>query len=225
MRQSFTARKLSKAAAAELSGVQDPIPTLPSTYSIHDFHNFSFQGTGISPGLHFHLSATINAVTDIPLVPTMTSDDDGVMNHKFVLHWLNNKEMFFSLEAGKILRELARLALTREDSSGVEQEMMVDTDNGVRSEKRQEGREGGSVTTADTGSGGGMSHAPSITSFNTDISQPSSLSGQQMSLSEALDQKNESLLRQWHQSSDLLFSVHPVRIRASHWLTQNTTYF
>merc|ERR1719334_661690 len=110
MRQSFTARKLSKAAAEEerekADVVQDPIPTLPSTYSIHDFHNFSFQGTGISPGLHFHLSATINAYTDIPLVPTMTSDYDGIVDHKFVLHWLNNKEMFFSLEAGKILREL-----------------------------------------------------------------------------------------------------------------------
>ena len=46
MRQSFTARKLSKAAGAGAGAgeaVQDPIPTLPSTYSIHDFHNFSFQ--------------------------------------------------------------------------------------------------------------------------------------------------------------------------------------
>ena len=215
MRQSFTARKLSKAAAADLTGVQDPIPTLPSTYSIHDFHNFSFQGTGISPGLHFHLSATINATTDIPLVPTMTSDEDGVVSHKFGLHWLNNKEMFFSLEAGKILRELAKLALTREDS-GVELEMVqsgqVEPDNVSTGRPGQEksGRaDGGSVAETQSGSGG-MSHAPSITSFNTDISQPSSLSGQQMSLSEALDQKIESLLREWHQSSDLLFSVHPV---------------
>ena len=206
MRQSFTARKLSKAAAAELSGVQDPIPTLPSTYSIHDFHNFSFQGTGISPGLHFHLSATINAVTDIPLVPTMTSDDDGIVNHKFVLHWLNNKEMFFSLEAGKILRELAKLALTREDS-GVEQEMIEDNTDKFKAEKSS--KDGGSVTETQSGSGG-LSHAPSITSFNTDVSQPSSVSGHQISLSEALDQKIESLLRDWHQSSDLLFSVHPV---------------
>ena len=48
-RQSFSARKVSRAAGV-CEGVQDPIPTLPSTYSIHDFHNFSFQGTGISPG-------------------------------------------------------------------------------------------------------------------------------------------------------------------------------
>merc|ERR1719192_2729394 len=138
-RQSFTARKLSK-AAAETDVVQDPIPTLPSTYSIHDFHNFSFQGTGISPGLHFHLSATINALTDIPLVPSMTTDDEGGVRHKFVLHWLNNKEMFFSLEAAKILRELAKLALTREDS-GVEQEM-VEENPGAGSKAERSSRDG-----------------------------------------------------------------------------------
>ena len=212
MRQSFTARKLSRASAANISGVQDPIPTLPSTYSIHDFHNFSFQGTGISPGLHFHLSATINALTDIPLVPSMTQDEDGLINHKFVLHWLNNKEMFFSLEAGKILSELARLALNREDS-GMEQEMMEE--NAACSERERgrgdkSSRDGGSVTAETQSVSGGLSHAPSITSFNTDISQPSSVSSHHLSLSEALDQKIESLLRDWHQSSDLLFAVHPV---------------
>lgn len=163
VRQSFTARKMSKAAgASEISGVQDPIPTLPSTYSIHDFHNFSFQGTGISPGLHFHLSAAINGLTDIPLVPAMTSTEDGVVCHKFVLHWLNNKEMFFSLEAGKILRDLATLALKREDS-GVEQEMAEEAPAPtVRSEKMF--KDTSSVSEVQSGSGG-MSHAPSITRF------------------------------------------------------------
>ena len=57
-----------------------------------------------------------------------------------------------------------------------------------------------------------MSHAPSVTSFSTDVSQPScsTSSAHNLSLSEALDQKIEALLRGWHQSSDLLFSVHPV---------------
>ena len=57
-----------------------------------------------------------------------------------------------------------------------------------------------------------MSHAPSVTSFSTDVSQPScsTSSAHNLSLSEALDQNIEALLRGWHQSSDLLFSVHPV---------------
>ena len=155
------------------------------------------QGTGISPGLHFHLSATINGLTDIPLVPAMNScaTDDGVGSHKFVLHWLNNKEMYFSLEAGRLLRDLARLALDREDS-GVEQELAESVRTGGGGGAGG-GSEGGG---AEGGAGSGLSHTPSITSFNTDISQPSSASGpaHQLSLSEALDQRIESLLREWH---------------------------
>ena len=129
-----------------------------------------------------------------------------------MLHWLNNKEMFFSLEAGKILSELARLALNREDS-GMEQEMMEENLAGGEREKGRgdkSSRDGGSITAETQSMSGGLSHAPSITSFNTDISQPSSVSSHHLSLSEALDQKIESLLRDWHQSSDLLFAVHPV---------------
>ena len=203
-RQSFAARKVSRDGAVK-DTVQDPIPTLPSTYSIHDFHNFSFQGSGISPGLHFHLSATINALTDIPLVPTMNSGVEGGAQHRFMLHWLNNKEIHFSIEAGKIMRELAKLALKREDS-GLEQEMAEVGENKIKEpvlklDLKEEG-----------GSGSGMSHAPSVTSFSTDVSQPScsTSSAHNLSLSEALDQKIEALLRGWHQSSDLLFSVHPV---------------
>ena len=120
-RQSFRARKLSK-AEAEADIVQ--IPALPSTYSIHGFHNFSLQGACISPGLDFQLSATINALTDIPLVTAMINYvEEGGANDKFVLHWLNNKEIVHSTEAGKILSEQAKMDLKREDS-GVEQEMV-----------------------------------------------------------------------------------------------------
>src|SRR5699024_20792 len=49
-----------------------PIPNLPSTFSVHDFHGFGVHGTSVTPGgLHFHLTATINAENDIPLVPSL----------------------------------------------------------------------------------------------------------------------------------------------------------
>ena len=203
-RQSFAARKVSREGAAK-DTVQDPIPTLPSTYSIHDFHNFSFQGSGISPGLHFHLSATINALTDIPLVPTMNSGVEGGAQHRFMLHWLNNKEIHFSIEAGRIMRELTKLYLKREDS-GLEQEMAEVGESKLKEPALKLDLK------EEVGSGGGMSHAPSVTSFSTDVSQPScsTSSAHNLSLSEALDHKIEDLLRGWHQSSDLLFSVHPV---------------
>lgn len=46
-----------------LLGTGSPIPTLPSTYSVHDFHSYGYHGTGVTPGLHFHLAASINAET------------------------------------------------------------------------------------------------------------------------------------------------------------------
>ena len=106
----------------------DPVATLPSTYSVHEFHNYGFQGTGISPGLHFHLSGTINALTDIPLVPSLNgqvksgSDQTGPSGddktkHNFVLHWLNNKEMEFTVQAEKIMEDLLKMALEKDDVS------------------------------------------------------------------------------------------------------------
>jgi hypothetical protein len=62
--------------------------------------------------MHFHLAATINAATDIPLVPAMNSAGEaGGVHHTFSLHWLNNKEIYFSMEAEKILQELAKVVL------------------------------------------------------------------------------------------------------------------
>lgn len=39
------------------------IPTLFSSYSVHDYHSYGIHGTGQTNGLHFHLAATINAQT------------------------------------------------------------------------------------------------------------------------------------------------------------------
>ena len=46
------------------------------------------------------MSATINAVGDIPLVPAMSSGSSSCSgkNKNFVLHWMTNKEMEFSLQ-------------------------------------------------------------------------------------------------------------------------------
>ena len=45
---------------------------------------------------------------DIPLLPAMTSKG-GEPN--FVVHWLNNKELHFSMEADKILSDLHKRAV------------------------------------------------------------------------------------------------------------------
>ena len=135
------------------------------------------QGAGVSPGLHFHLAATINALTDIPLVPAINSSANVV--HKFSLHWLNNKEIYFSLEAEKILQELAKVAMKREDSGVIkelQQEAVKETTSSAKP-ARQPAAEASPLrhVTSREGLGEGqLSHTPSVTSFNTDISQPAS---------------------------------------------------
>lgn len=93
---------------------QPPIPTLPSTYSVHDFHSYGYHGTGVTPGMHFHLAASINAETDIPLVPSMQTNDPSTQPN-FILHWLNNKEMHFSMQAEGIMQEMTRKLIEKED--------------------------------------------------------------------------------------------------------------
>ncbi|PSN54281.1 hypothetical protein C0J52_06978 [Blattella germanica] len=104
-----------------LLGTGSPIPTLPSTYSVHDFHSYGYHGTGVTPGLHFHLAASINAETDIPLVPSLVTGDPE-REPNFILHWLNNKEMHFSLQAENILQELTRKVVEKEEGGETNRE-------------------------------------------------------------------------------------------------------
>ncbi|KAJ8305006.1 hypothetical protein KUTeg_018589 [Tegillarca granosa] len=80
--------------------------TVNSVASVHDFHKFSIHNNGICPALHFHLAASINPETDIPLLPVVGSKGD--LQHNFQLHWLNNKELQFTMEAESILQDLHR---------------------------------------------------------------------------------------------------------------------
>ncbi|KAF5272292.1 hypothetical protein FQR65_LT04949 [Abscondita terminalis] len=105
-------------------GNTTPIPTLPSTYSVHDFHSYGYRGTGVTPGLHFHLAASVNAETDIPLVPSITYCSP---RPAFVLHWLNNKEMHFSLQAESLLEELTRRVVENPDSEEPPEEPLMET--------------------------------------------------------------------------------------------------
>ncbi|XP_045469484.1 dmX-like protein 2 isoform X5 [Harmonia axyridis] len=151
MKTCFHIRRHAKHQAQGTIGTSPPIPTLPSTYSVHDFHSYGYHGTGVTPGLHFHLAASVNAETDIPLVPNISFCNP---RPAFVLHWLDNKEMHFSLQAESLLEEYTkRTSVHMEDHTEEPLE-----------------------------SGG----------------------------SDGLDARIETLLRDWHHSPDLLFSIHPL---------------
>ncbi|XP_050306486.1 dmX-like protein 2 isoform X3 [Anthonomus grandis grandis] len=113
MKTCFHIRRNAKHHAQGIIGSSQPIPTLPSTYSVHDFHSYGYHGTGVTPGLHFHLAASVNAETDIPLVPNISFCNP---RPAFVLHWLDNKEMQFSLQAELFLEEFARPVVDNPES-------------------------------------------------------------------------------------------------------------
>ncbi|CAH1958623.1 unnamed protein product [Acanthoscelides obtectus] len=124
MKTCFHIRRNAKHHGHGTGNPSPPIPTLPSTYSVHDFHSYGYHGTGITPGLHFHLAASVNAETDIPLVPSITYCNP---RPAFVLHWLDNKEMQFSLQAELFLEEFARPVVDNPESEENQEEPLMDS--------------------------------------------------------------------------------------------------
>ncbi|XP_075875590.1 dmX-like protein 1 isoform X2 [Nelusetta ayraudi] len=58
---------------------------------------------------HFHIAASINPATDIPLLPSISSlsaADDEEPGGLFTVHWLNNKELHFALAMEVFLQHL-----------------------------------------------------------------------------------------------------------------------
>lgn len=201
-----------------------PIPSLPSSCSVHDFHSYGFHGTGISQGMHFHLAASINAETDIPLVPSMHSSSDASNQNNFVLHWLNNKEMDFTIQAEAILQELTKKVIHEENINitGIGSEQVDNVSNGNSSKKKFMRTTSKSVSVDDNSTAADESKSSNFQNYGSGIQNVNSMSnttslnslnndgsvGNQ--LTDSLDIKIDCLLRDWHQSPDLLFAIHPV---------------
>uniref|UniRef100_A0A3Q2XH75 Dmx like 1 n=1 Tax=Hippocampus comes TaxID=109280 RepID=A0A3Q2XH75_HIPCM len=57
---------------------------------------------------HFHIAASINPATDIPLLPSISSlsaGEDAEPGGLFTVHWLNNKELHFTLAMEVFLQQ------------------------------------------------------------------------------------------------------------------------
>lgn len=202
-----------------------PIPSLPSSCSVHDFHSYGFHGTGISQGMHFHLAASINAETDIPLVPSMESTSDASNQNNFILHWLNNKEMDFTLQAEAILQELTKKVIHEENSNtvgGIVTDLTDSPSNGVTGKKKYMRAASKSVSVEEASITGDESKASNFPTYQSGIQNVNSISNTTSlnslnndnsvtnQLTDSLDIKIDCLLRDWHQSPDLLFAIHPV---------------
>lgn len=247
------------------------IPNLPSTFSVHDFHGFGVHGTSVTPGgLHFHLTATINAENDIPLVPSLTQhpsesniastgmagptvtvsneepratspsmghsihQQHGYHHHEesdkplFVVNWLNNKEMAFTQGAEKVLHEIVFNIVESERRQQKAAEQPPETDQ--QSETSNSNTENtielarpksAKIVSIKEGLSDGppfeSSHNSSSTNSLATMTGPGTGTDgtnaemvNRRTVADYLDRKLESLMRDWHTSSDLLYSIHPL---------------
>ncbi|XP_041373660.1 dmX-like protein 2 isoform X2 [Gigantopelta aegis] len=207
---------------------------LPSMGSVHDFHKFALNHNGVSPVLHFHLAGSINPETDIPLQPIVGNKGD--MECNFRLHWLNNKELHFTVEAEKILHDLHKRLLYEEGqkddvtmATGFDSEEH-DPDHDIDHEydhchdseeeeiehpkkkkskffKRKHKNKSQKETSKMLGS-----HAESQTSLSSEHGSEGTGSSTEISSSimEMLDHEIEAQLRCWHQNPDMMYSIHPI---------------
>ncbi|WKY17140.1 hypothetical protein Q1695_001621 [Nippostrongylus brasiliensis] len=135
--------------------------------------------------VQFHLTATINAETDCMLVPSM--ENGGVLQKPLCVHWLNNKELVFSVGAEKLLAEILQQSERSATMSPCENVDAEDKENNISLTTNDHSERGEWANTA-------MESVCSETPSSKDI----------------LDVKLETLLRQWSRSSDVLFTIHPV---------------
>ncbi|KAM9392555.1 dmX-like protein 1 isoform 2-T2 [Pholidichthys leucotaenia] len=98
---------------------------LPHLQGGHTHHNKSKSNAPHANALcHFHIAASINPATDIPLLPSissLSSVDDEEPGGPFAVYWLNNKELHFTLAMEVFLHQL-RSNLEQNDCSNEEPE-------------------------------------------------------------------------------------------------------
>ncbi|XP_033750320.1 dmX-like protein 2 [Pecten maximus] len=208
------------------------LSSINSVASIHDFHKFALHNNGVAPPLHFHLAASINPETDIPLLPVVGTK--GEVQHNFQLHWLNNKELQFTMEAEVILQDMHKSSVGHHhhdhdigsDSDSFPDHSSHHGHNGEEheseghpkkkksglfkkkhkshkspKESKELGNFAGSQSSIASDQGDHTSEGTSSGGLSPDVPG---------SVIDALDRKIEALLKDWHQSADMLFSIHPV---------------
>ncbi|XP_040012399.1 dmX-like protein 1 isoform X3 [Xiphias gladius] len=111
-----------------------PQPSLTGCLPHHQSRHYNHKkGSSNMPHAnalcHFHIAASINPATDIPLLPSISSlsaVDDEEPGGPFTVHWLNNKELHFTLAMEVFLQQLRGSLEQQNDCSHEEPE---DEDN------------------------------------------------------------------------------------------------
>ncbi|XP_056274055.1 dmX-like protein 1 isoform X3 [Pseudoliparis swirei] len=117
-----------------------PQPSLTCGLPHHQSRHYSHKRSGSNRPhanalCHFHIAASINPATDIPLLPSissLSSVDDEEPGGLFTVHWLNNKELHFTLAMDVFLQQLRGSLEQQDDGANEVPEDDSDEDNSSR---------------------------------------------------------------------------------------------
>ncbi|XP_055367594.1 dmX-like protein 1 isoform X2 [Betta splendens] len=111
----------------------------------HFSHKRSSTNTPHANALcHFHIAASINPATDIPLLPSISSlsaADDEETGSLFTVHWLNNKELHFTLAMEVFLQQLRGSLEQQNEGSNEELDGEDNVDEEVNGSKASDPQE------------------------------------------------------------------------------------
>ncbi|XP_017577320.2 dmX-like protein 1 isoform X1 [Pygocentrus nattereri] len=131
---------------------------------------------------HFHIAASINPATDIPLLPSISSlsgSDEEEPGGPFTVHWLNNKELHLTLTMEVFLQQI-RSSLEQQNQPQASQ---ADEDFD---------EEGNAVSPEDK--------KGEVNIDAASIPLPKA----------AVEHQVDVLLGDWNRGADMLFSIHPM---------------
>ncbi|CAG5924332.1 unnamed protein product [Menidia menidia] len=118
-----------------------PQPSLTGCVPHHQNRHSSHKRSGMPHAnalCHFHIAASINPATDIPLLPSISSlstVDDEEPGGPFIVHWLNNKELNFTLAMEVFLQQLRGTLEQQSECSNGEPDVEENSDEEDNSTK------------------------------------------------------------------------------------------
>uniref|UniRef100_A0A670XR66 Dmx like 1 n=1 Tax=Pseudonaja textilis TaxID=8673 RepID=A0A670XR66_PSETE len=166
---------------------------LPHQQDPHVVHrNSPLQSNALC---HFHIAASINPATDIPLLPSIMSlslNESEEKSGPFVVHWLNNKELHFTLSMEVFLQQFRRNFehISSEVSTEEPNQMTFKSDEETDDSKEEQRK----------------NQEQKEFPGEKPVSNSSSI----LLSSAIIDHEIEIQLAEWNKNADMLFSIHPM---------------
>ncbi|XP_077200473.1 dmX-like protein 1 isoform X2 [Paroedura picta] len=166
---------------------------LPHQQDPHEAHrNTSLQSNALC---HFHIAASINPATDIPLLPSIMSlslNENEEKSGPFVVHWLNNKELHFTLSMEVFLQHLKKNFEHISSEASTEESNQMDIKSDEETDENRDAYRGNQEQLES-----GSENPASNSSY---VPLPSAV----------IDHETEVQLSEWNKNADMLFSIHPM---------------